>query len=325
MNIASLVYKHYLDSKGVSNKFLALCRKLLIKIAHDPSCILEVNGRLLRLPLSHPLPLCLSRYPFFQSLLGRLSKYIHIKYGYLTCIDVGGNIGDSVAAFYQNDSDRFLVIEPNERFCKYLFENWGNTENVRIQTYICSSVSEQSIFRVFEKQGSASMVRADTGISVVVKSLDDLVTLNPDFTDFNLLKSHTDGHDFEVIAGAKKVISSNLPAILCEIDPSMNYQYSEDFLEMINFLKDTGYSSLLLYNNFGHLMGKYSLVDLKYFANLLFYHLTSRSDYLDILLMKEEDIASFFEAEQAYFIDTMPDKAFRRTANVSAELCRSLI
>ena len=169
------------------------------------------------------------------------------------------------------------------------------------------------------------MVRADTGISVEVKSLDDILTLNPDFTDFNLLKSHTDGHDFEVIAGAKKAISSNLPAILCEIDPSMNYQYSEDFLEMINFLKDTGYSSLLLYDNFGHLMGKYSLVDLKYFANLLFYHLTSCSYYLDILLMKEEDIASFFEAEQAYFIDTMPDKAFRRTANVSAELCRSLI
>jgi len=325
VNIPSLVYEYYLHSNRVPNEFFGLCRKLLIQIAHDPSCTLEIHGRLLRLPLSHPLPLYLSRYPFFQRLLNRLSKYIHTTYGSLTCIDIGGNIGDSVAAFYQDDSDRFLVIEPNQHFYKYLFANWGNMENVRIQTYICASVSEQAIFQIFEKQGSASIVRTNSGISAAVKSLDDIVTLNPDFTDFNLLKSHTDGYDFEVIAGAKKVISSNFPAILCEAEMFMNDRYSENFLEMINFLKDVGYNSLLLYNNFGHLMGKYSLSDLKYFANLLFYQLTSGSYYFDLLLMKEEDIVPFFEAEQAYFVDKMPDKVLWRTANASAELCRLLV
>ena len=47
--------------------------------------------------------------------------------------NVGANIGDSVAAFYKNNKDSFLAIEPNPSFHEYLFANWSWNKNLKCQ------------------------------------------------------------------------------------------------------------------------------------------------------------------------------------------------
>ena len=62
------------------------------------------------------------------------------------------------------------------------------------------------------------------------------------------------------------------------------------------------------------MMGRYSFSNLSPFRSLLFYQLTSSFYYFDIVVMKDEDIFHFYQAEIDYFTNSMPEKSPQRTA-----------
>jgi len=316
MKIATLLYKKLLTSHKLSGKLWNLCRKMFIKFFHDPPCTLNIHGKYLQLPLSHQLPIYLKHHPFYDKLLGRLSDFISNKHGHLKCIDVGANIGDSIAACLKHDKDIFLAIEPHPTFNKYLHKNFGKFPNVKIMDVVCSSLNKSEIYKIDEKSGTASVISSENGRVMQTK----IIEKNIEFSDANFLKIDTDGHDFKVIEGAKKIITENLPVVLFECDFFGNDVYIENCMETLNFFKEVGYSSFLIYDNFGYLMGKQSLEHFIKFKHLLFYQLTSRFYYFDLLLMKEEEMRIFIKLEHSYFISKMPNKAVQRTAKVSAEL-----
>lgn len=320
MQIITVVYKQYLASRGIRKRIWSFVRKGLIKLLSDPICYMPIHGRHLKLPLSHELPYYLDQFSFYDRLPQRISQYIHQKQGNLSCIDVGANIGDTIASFYMKDSDIFLAIEPNPKFNKLLAENWGWNKNVTVVSDICSSSSSEATFEIQEKRGTASILQTDNGIKISRRQLDDIVKDYPFSINGNLLKIDTDGHDFEVIAGSKRFISQNLPVILFECDCFENSNYVEDCLKTLKFLEQSGYNYFLLYDNFGHLMGKYSLSNLSPFQNLLFFQLTSNFYYFDILVMKDEDIFHFYKTEIDYFADQMSNKSLQRMAIAAAEL-----
>ena len=320
MKIATLLYKRLLTSHKLSGKLWNLCRKMFIKFFHDPSCTLNIHGKYLQLPLSHQLPIYLKHHPFYDKLLSRLSDFISNKHGYLKCIDVGANIGDSIAACLKHDKDIFLAIEPDSTFNKYLHKNFGKCPNVKIMDVVCSSSSKTGIYQIDEKSGTASVISSESGRVMQTKTIDEIIKKNIEFSDANFLKIDTDGHDFKVIAGAKKIITENLPVVLFECDFFENDAYIENCMETLNFFKEVGYSSFLIYDNFGYLMGKQSLEHLSGFKHLLFYQLTSRFYYFDLLLMKEEEMKIFIILEHSFFVSKMSNKALQRVAKVSAEL-----
>ena len=321
MGIATLVYKQYLASRrGIRKRIWSYVRKALIKLLNDPNCSLPIHGKCLKLPLSHSLPDFLRLHPFYDRLPQRISEYIHQKQGHLSCIDVGANIGDTIASFYKKDTDTFLAIEPNPKFNKLLTENWGWNKNIIVVSAICSSESNEDTFVIQEKNGTASVLQAGNGIRMSRTSLDEIVNDHPSMASANVLKIDTDGHDFEVIAGAKRLLTRNLPVVLFECQPFENTNYVEDCLNALKYFKEIGYNYFLLYNNFGNLMGRYSLSDLSPFKNLLFFQLTTTLYGFDILVMKDDDVFQFYKKEIDYFADKISNKSLQRTAIVAAEL-----
>jgi FkbM family methyltransferase len=301
MNVATFSYERFLRSHRRTKPFWSLLRQALIQVLHDPACVMKVHGQRLEMPLSHALPLYLKANPYYDRLPARLGSYLRREYGALTCVDVGANIGDSVAAFAPVADDRFLAIEPNPRYYAYLQHNWGKSSTVKTLNMLCSSSSGTGVYAIQETVGTASIVKTDKGAPLQSATLDDILRQNPEFSALNLLKIDTDGHDFEVIDGAKTSIQQNMPAIFFECDAFTNMAYIDDCLNALSFFRDCGYESFLVYDNYGYLMGKYSLNDLPRFRDLLFYQLTKTYFYYDILLMKEEHALSFFSEEQAFF------------------------
>ncbi|MBW4620231.1 MAG: FkbM family methyltransferase [Cyanosarcina radialis HA8281-LM2] len=320
MEIASVVYERYLASKGISKKAWNFVRRATIELFRDPTCSLPIHGRNLKLPLSHLLPEYLRQFPHYDRLPQRISEYIHQQQGYLNCIDVGANIGDTIAAFYKEDADIFLAIEPNEKFRNFLVENCGWNKNVTAIADLCSSESSASEFVIQEKNGTAIILQAENGVSIRRRTLDEIVRDNSIALNANVLKIDTDGHDFKVISGAKELIKQNMPVILFECDNFENSNYIEDCLNTLTVLKQIGYNYFLLYDNVGHLMGRYSLSELSPFRHLLFYQLTKKLYYYDILLMNDRDISQFYSAEIDYFVRQMPNKSLPQTAIAAAKL-----
>lgn len=319
MRIASLVYRRHLASHGPMRSIWSFVRRIATRLLDDPTVELPVHGRPMKMPLSHQLPVYLDRFAHYDRLPQRLGDYLRSKYGQLCCVDVGANVGDTIAAFHPHADDRFLAIEPNPRFNRLLTANWSANPNVTIISDVCSSQATEQTFSVRETAGTASIVADSGGHVMRARPLDQIVLDTPFAATANMLKVDTDGHDFQVLAGAEKLISSRRPAVLFECDAWDDQDYVAHCLGALRDFKEKGYDGFLLYDNFGYLMGRHSLDDLTPLRQLLFYQLTSRFYYFDILLMRGEDLVEFHSAEVRYFVDHMTKPSLRNTALWAAQ------
>lgn len=312
MSIADYVLQKCISTGGVSQLLWTRVRRLLVRAFNDPPCTVTAHGRKLRLPLSHELPTYLRLLPLYDRLPGRLSSYLHDQYGPLKCLDVGANIGDTLAGLYRDEHDIFLAIEPDPKFNHYLHENW-DVPNIKILEVVCSSHSGKEKYEINEKFGTASFYKNTRGKDFQAITVDDLLAENPEFASPNLIKVDTDGADFAVLMGAKQALTGQ-PAVLFECDVFGNSHYVEDCLEALALFSTAGYRSMLVYEKFGYPLGRYLLEDLTHFTELLFYQLTKKYIYFDLLLMKEQDLLPFYALEKSFFLDSLPDKRLRPTA-----------
>lgn len=324
MNIATFVYKQYLASRGAERRSWSFLRRILIRSLNDPICSLLLHGQQLRMPLSHAGPEYQYAYPLYNRLPQRIGDYIRQYHSELICIDVGANIGDTLAAFHKKDTDIFLAIEPHPKFSKLLIENWNWNRNVTVDTRICAATSNEDRFVLQERSGTGTVQRVANGMRMSQKSLDDLVNDYPLANGANVLKIDTDGHDFEVLAGARELLTRNRPVVLFECDEFGNPHYVEDCLHTLDIFAQIGYGHFLLYDNIGNLLGRYSLTDLSPFLNLLFFQVTSDSLYYDILLMDEAEIHQFYRAEIEFFVGQMRERSLQQTAIHAIDLQRQL-
>ena len=139
------------------------------------------------------------------------------------------------------------------------------------------------------------------------------------FLDANVLKIDTDGHDFAVISGAKKLLSNSQPVVLFECDVFKNSNYVTDCLNVMKLFESAGYTGFILYDNYGYLMGRFMLDDLSAFRRLIFYQLKNKFCYFDILMMTDRDLYSFYQREIDFFTKSVLNTDRQNTALVSAQ------
>lgn len=305
MEIGTGVYKCFLASSGFKSRLWYFVRQILVKFKFDPICSLSIHGRQLKIRLSHQLPAILKYCQLYDSLPSRISAYIHRNNKHLNCIDVGANIGDTIASFYTDEEDIFLAIEPNPNFNKLLAINWSWNSNVTVVSDVCSSESDENRFTIHEKNGTSSILKTENGIKMNRRTLDDIVETYPYASDINVLKIDTDGHDLDVIAGAIKLITKNMPAILFECEP-IDTNYIDNCMKILNQLHSIGYTSFLLYDSRGNFLGMHSLSDLSSFREQQLFQIKHSTHDFDVLVMKNEEIFQFYEAEREYFTDKVP-------------------
>src|SRR5579862_9809408 len=95
-------------------KPLKLCVRLAHKFSGDPIVRVPVGDRALLMPWSHHLPLILKNNPLYETEIGRLALHLSKTDGELSMIDVGANIGDTIATLPSLSRAKFLCIEGSE-------------------------------------------------------------------------------------------------------------------------------------------------------------------------------------------------------------------
>src|SRR2546428_597296 len=94
-------------------------RRLISRI-FDPLVRHDIFGQTIRLPWSHNLPNFRRQYPQYSSNVARIAKAIAQKYPDLTIIDIGSNVGDTVAFIRSATMAPILCIEADPRFFELL-------------------------------------------------------------------------------------------------------------------------------------------------------------------------------------------------------------
>lgn len=299
--VASHIYRREIETRGVLRQRWRRRREMMVGWFNDPPCVMEVHQKALWMPLSHMLPLILRTCPDYDRLPARLAEFLRRRDGKITCVDVGANIGDTLAGIVAREGDCCIAVEPNAVYVEYLKKNWDNCHYIHIEQCLLGEVSRAANFVLRQESGTASFESSDAGEKMVVYALDDLMDKSYGHIQPNFLKIDTDGHDLSVIQGARATLMKSKPAILFECGVNPPPDFIDQAISTLQMLGRTGYDHVLMYDNYGRLMGRYSTGDTATFRNLLIYQQCCSQYYYDLLAIRAGDMDDFYQSEIDFF------------------------
>jgi FkbM family methyltransferase len=299
-SITSFVFQQVVSTTGLPRRLWSVARNALVAVLHDPSCTMKIHGHEMSINLSHALPIYTAHFPQYDKVLTRLGGFVRRRRHRLRVIDVGANIGDSIAAFMGDGDGVFLAVEPTPKFRTLLEANWGRDPRVQIVAAMCSSSDRVVGVSIGEHKGTAVLRESPQGTEVPVCTIDRLVR-ERGFSPVDVIKIDTDGFDFDVIEGARDTLCTDRPAVIFECDVFDNSSYVDRIRSTFSLFHEFGYRRALVYDNAGYIIGQVDIGNSSCFDSLLFYQVTSPFNYFDILMLPDEDCEAFYVTELDWF------------------------
>jgi len=254
------------------------------------------QGFSILLPDDSMLGVYQQRHPKYDRFLPHLAKFLQPGD---TVIDVGANVGDTLAGMAQyNARLHYLCVEPQGSFYSLLLQNIQRISSAHpglvalpVQSLVGLGVSGVALEGQF---GTSHAVAVASG-GMQSETLDSIVARHPALPPVRLLKSDVDGFDYDVLASATRILQNDAPLVFFEC------QYENDaqkagFEALFPLLQAQGYTDWTLFDNFGEVMVRTG--DLKTIASMLQYvwrqnmHGATRTIYYyDVLCARPSDSA----------------------------------
>lgn len=245
----------------------------------------------------HTLPKYMKTSPLYDRIftyLGGLRTNDKDTQGWI--IDIGANVGDSLALMLQNKNVSFLCIEPTQKYYDLLCENIRNMSKVdreRIvtkQCYITDDVSEAFTSQIVG--GTAYKVKteeyAKTAVSATLECL--LAQEGIGAEEIRVIKIDADGYDADCILSCGNILKDSNAFIYWE-NEFENIQQYEKLLKAYQYLEQMGYCRFYIFDNFGNFLCSGGIKILRQVNEYLHRILEFRSNrtfhYVDVLACKE--------------------------------------
>ena len=233
-------------------------------------------------------------YPDLNSQLGRLASVIFKKYPNMTAIDVGANVGDTIAVLKSAVEVPVIAIEGDEVCFRFLNKNIEQFKNVTtIKNYL--GEKSQSVKVSLQHSGwNTTIIPKETGDSnIVFITLDEIIS-SGDFTNcqLKLLKVDVEGFDTIVLRGATEIITKHMPVLFFEYNRKNMKVIQEDGLATILSFEKMGYGKIVFFDHKGNLV---LATDLKNVEVVTYMHEYISSDknllaYYDICIFHKNDL-----------------------------------
>ena len=224
----------------------------------------EVGKYKLVLKDSHMLAKYQAQYPLYDRFLPYFCGFFN---GLI--IDVGANIGDTSIAIFSRNDDCFVVgVEPDEEFYKECVESvvMNNLSDrfLGVQKFI-STRKGAFVIEKDQTSSTGSINLSSTENTDNTISFKDLLSEIPKnlSENFDVLKIDTDGFDWDVINSFSELGKDfeYLPRfVFFEMQTFLNNdsgktlqrtEMNNNYLEALSRLKDLGYTTFSLFDNFG--------------------------------------------------------------------------
>ncbi|MEH2455809.1 FkbM family methyltransferase [Nostoc sp.] len=258
---------------------------------NDPLITSDIGGFIFTLPFSHKLPFILKDNPYYSSNLARIAKHVKEKYADLKLIDVGANIGDSVAILRKEEFFPILCIEGDDQFYSILEINASSFTELYIAKEFLGQETKQMYFVSTKLGGTGNLQEDQSSTQIVeIKKLSDLIKQYSVFENAKMLKIDTDGFDCKIIRGALSFLNQAKPVIFFEYDPFFLNKQEDDGFSIFATLGNIGYKKILIYDNFGRLLITSNIDNLDLMKEIHLYFLGRKSYlYCDICVFHSED------------------------------------
>jgi FkbM family methyltransferase len=284
------------DSKGrrrgkVQRRAFALIRRMLAG-RDDRFVRYRLGGHEILLPLAHDLPLIRSAFPQYSTNIARLCSYVSEKYPDLQLVDIGANIGDTVAIIRELSQCPILCVEGDEYYFNILSENIRRAKFLSVETVraFVATYSGEIKGQFVSVAGTAHFVEGKT-TSVKATKLNHLLNDFPEFQSPKILKIDTDGFDCSILRSELEWLGERKPIIFFEYDPFFFRNQSYDGTHIFEDLSAAGYTFAIFYDNFGDYLTSVDLQqDKQILADLQNYYIgRDGQQYADVAVFHGED------------------------------------
>ena len=221
----------------------------------------QLYGRFMRMPAEHPLPTVLHYFPQYNRPLALAASAIesHSSDRKLTVIDVGANIGETVAAIEQRTQNvSYLCLEADQDLAELCrFNHQGNP---RVQTEQCFIGEQEGALVQLQDDGRANPSTKLMEASSLPENnhcgrLVRLDTVAVPFVETNkgvdLIKVDTEGYDFSVLRSAAALIGRYKPALYFEWFPDLLIDLHEQVWDGFDYLENLGYHHFVFFASQG--------------------------------------------------------------------------
>lgn len=232
-------------------------------------------------------------YPDLNAQFGRLAKTIATKYPGMTLIDVGANVGDTIAVVKTEVDVPVIGVEGDEVTYGYLEKNSSQFNNISIvKTFLGEKTEELNVN--FEKSGwNATIIPGDKGgKQIQFKTLDAVIAEGGfDSRTLKLLKVDVEGFDTIVLRGAGDIIKKHKPVVFLEYNRQNMISIKEAGLPTLLSFAGAGYNKVAFFDHKGTLILATSVKNTEVVTYLHEYASSAKNliGYYDICLFHEED------------------------------------
>jgi FkbM family methyltransferase len=227
----------------------------------------RLYGHPFEMPTEHPIAPILAQFPQYNRPLGLAAEAVAQSAGkdsQLSAIDIGANIGETIAIIEQICPGKFthLCIEPDEDLAELCRLNHRGNSRVEVQQYFVGEAEGASVYLEDDGRANAStkinhssgsgpqatgqLVRLDTAASCFAES-------NGGIT---LIKVDTEGYDFSVLRSGERLLEKYRPAIYFEWYPELLTELKDTIWGGFEFLEELGYKYFVFYSSKGDYYSK---------------------------------------------------------------------
>ena len=261
----------------------------------------RVGQYTLKLPAGHWLDANQAMHPHYDEALGEIARIVYDKYPTCVAVDIGANVGDSAALMRKYHPLHVICIEADPVYLPYLHENAKQIGDIRVEACYVGPRSETiDPERIIRSHGAATILPAGQGTSgngLPMRPLDEIVESHAADGLVRLLKTDTDGCDFDIIVGSAAYLTRQKPVLFFEYDPGWADGGPEKAHDAMRVLASAGYRKYVVFTNCGDFLLTTDNVELFDELNVFLRRVRDRQGslirYLDVAAFAAEDLDLF--------------------------------
>ena len=216
-----------------------------------------VGGHPIRIHHSNPLYWSYREDQSLSLFMGHLASCVEQWWPEGSIIDVGANVGDTLALFRSVSHLPVLCVEGDDFAYSFLEKNSRQFPHVRLAKQFLSDRNETVELKLEKKGWNTTLVpvnSTETGQSLQLLTLDALLDQIPDIQSVKLLKVDAEGYDMKILRGAKDILRTDRPVVLFELNAENIRALDESPGDFFDYLSGLGYFSYLFFDPFGDLL-----------------------------------------------------------------------
>lgn len=216
--------------------------------------VVKIGDHAIRFPAQSRIPQSYNFYPNYGRELALLTQLVTEKYPNAIAVDVGANVGDTIALIRQKSAAKVYAFEGDPTSLGFLRANAATLQNVEIVERFLDETLHTATTSV-EKSGWNNTLRPTAGgTPVEFTTLDSHFKNHPAAARIKLVKIDCEGFDARILRGGHALFATSRPAILFEYHARCLSELGEDGPAIFASLANLGYTDVVLFDHAGDLL-----------------------------------------------------------------------